>query len=69
MSPPLSVKVMTLSFSKFISESLMIQSCIPMNFMVIVSFGSTSIVKFPSMSAAVFLSRKFSCDGNFNIKP
>ena len=25
-----------------------------MNFMVIVSFGSTSIVKFPSMSAAVF---------------
>lgn len=54
MSPPLSVKVMTLSFSKFISESLMILSCIPMNFMVIVSFGSTSIVKFPSMSAAVF---------------
>lgn len=54
MSPPLSVKVMTLSFSKFISESLMILSRIPMNFMVIVSFGSTSIVKFPSMSAAVF---------------
>lgn len=44
----------TLSFSKFISESLMILSRIPMNFMVIVSFGSTSIVKFPSMSAAVF---------------
>ena len=54
MSPPLSVKVMTLSFSRFISESLMILSCIPMNFMVIVSFGFTSIVKFPSMSAAVF---------------
>ena len=50
----LNIRVMTLSLSRLISDSLMLRSMKPMYCTVIVSPCSTSRVKFPSMSAAVF---------------